>query len=160
MLAHPTPWRVILILPSRPYLSISSGLFTSGSPLLSSIHAACPTHIILLDLVTWVQIIKLLIIVIPTPITSSLWGSNFLLSPRSYHNVSDQVSNPHKTTGKTVVLYNFIFLGSKLEDKRFCNEWQQAFPYFNLLWTRHLQNTTQKPNCSLKLSENSGIPQI
>jgi hypothetical protein len=48
--------------------------------------------------------------------------------------VSDQVSRPYKTD-KTVVLYIsiFIFLSSKLEDKRFYTEWLQAFPDFNLL---------------------------
>jgi hypothetical protein len=28
----------------------------------------------------------------------------------------------------------FTFLGLKLEDKRFCTEWQQAFPDFSLLF--------------------------
>ena len=34
-----------------------------------------------------------------------------------------QISHPYKTTGKIIVLCIFIFLGSKLEDKRFCTEW-------------------------------------
>jgi hypothetical protein len=44
--------------------------------------------------------------------------------------VSDHVSHPYKTTGKIMVLYTviFIFLDSKLEDKRFYTEWEQAFP--------------------------------
>jgi hypothetical protein len=39
--------------------------------------------------------------------------------------VRDQVSHPYKTTVKIRVLYIliFIFLGSKLEDRRFCTEW-------------------------------------
>jgi hypothetical protein len=35
--------------------------------------------------------------------------------------VFDPVSHPYKTTGKIIILYTFIFifLGSKVEDKRF-----------------------------------------
>jgi len=38
--------------------------------------------------------------------------------------VSDQVSHPYKTTGKIIVLFIsiYIFLDSKLENKRFCTE--------------------------------------
>jgi hypothetical protein len=47
------------------------------------------------------------------------------LSLHSSLNVSDQVSHPYKSKGKITVLYilKFIFLYSKLEDKRFCTEW-------------------------------------
>ena len=65
-------------------------------------------------------------------VTSSLLGLNILLntqfsntlSLRSKLNVSDHISHPHKTTGKFIALYMliFIFLDSKLEDKRFCTE--------------------------------------
>ena len=43
-----------------------------------------------------------------------------------------QVSQSYKTKDKIIVLYILIFkfLGSKLEDKRFCAEWKQAFPHF------------------------------
>jgi hypothetical protein len=66
-------------------------------------------------------------------VTSYLLGPNILqntilsntLSLRSFLNVSDQISHPYKTTGKTVVLYILIFkfFDSKLEDKRFRTEW-------------------------------------
>jgi len=47
--------------------------------------------------------------------------------------VSDQVSHSYKTTGKVTVLYILIFkfLGSRLENKIFCTEWQQTFPDCN-----------------------------
>jgi hypothetical protein len=68
-----------------------------------------------------------------SPVASSLLGPNILLSTPfsntlslcSSLSVSDQVSHPHKTTGKTTVMYTLIFvlLDSNLEDKRFCTEW-------------------------------------
>jgi len=63
------------------------------------------------------------------PVTSSLLGQNILLSTlfsntlslRSYLNVRDYVSHPHKTKEKIIVFYIliFMFLDSKLEDKNF-----------------------------------------
>jgi len=68
-----------------------------------------------------------------SPVTSYLLGPNIPLSTlcsntltlRSSLNVNDQVSHPNKTTNKITVLciLVFIFLDSKLEDKRFCTEW-------------------------------------
>src|SRR5215510_9554704 len=67
-----------------------------------------------------------------SPVTSSLLGPNALLNTLfpntlslcSSLNVSDQVSHPHKTSGRIIVLYILIFkfLDSSLEDKRFCTE--------------------------------------
>jgi hypothetical protein len=44
--------------------------------------------------------------------------------------VSDQVWHPYKTQGKIIAtqILIFQFLDSKLEDKIFCTEIQQAFP--------------------------------
>ena len=67
-----------------------------------------------------------------SPVTSSLFGPDILLSTLfsntlslcSALNVRDQVSHPYKTTGTIIVLYilTFVFMDSKLEDKRFCTE--------------------------------------
>ena len=75
-------------------------------------------------------------------VTSSPLGPNILntlfsniITLRSSLYVSDQVSHPYKTAGKIRVMYFLIFklLDSRLEDKTFCTERQQAFPDFSLL---------------------------
>jgi hypothetical protein len=72
-------------------------------------------------------------VVSSTPVTSTLLCPNILfktlfsntLRLRSSISVNDQVSHPHKTTGKIILLYMLIFkfLDSKLEYKRFCTAW-------------------------------------
>jgi hypothetical protein len=67
-----------------------------------------------------------------SPVTSSLLGPNIPISTLFSYNLClcsffrkrDQVAHPYKTIGGIIVLYIliFIFLESKLEDKRFCTE--------------------------------------
>ena len=144
---HPTFWRFILILSAHLRLgqpSLPSGFFHKNpvytSPLLSSISATCPAHLILLDFITrtilgeqYGSLSSSLCSFLHSPVTSSLIGPNILLntlfsntlSLRSYLNVTDQVSHPCKATGKIIFLYIsiFKFLDNTLEDKRFCTEW-------------------------------------
>jgi len=105
------------------------------TPFLSPIRATCPTHLILLDLITqtilgegYRSLSPSLCSFFNFLITSSLLGPNILLntlfsntlSLHSSLNVSDQVSHPYKTTAKIIVLCTLIFkfLDSKLEDKK------------------------------------------
>jgi hypothetical protein len=75
-----------------------------------------------------------------SPVTSSLLRLNIHLSTlfsntlslRPSLNVSDHVSHPYNTKGKIIVLYIFMFFNSKLENRKFCAEWWQAFPDFSL----------------------------
>jgi len=107
--------------------------------LVSPIRSTCPTYLIFLDLFTrtifgeqYSSLSSSLCSFHYSPVTSSLLGPNILLSTlfsntvslRFSLNVSDQVSHPYKTTDKIIVLYilMFKFLGSKLEDKRFCTD--------------------------------------
>jgi len=99
-------------------------------------------------------------------VTSHLLCPNILLSNlfsktldlHSSLSISDQVSLPYKTTGNIIVLYIsfFIFLDRKLENKRFCTEWQQEFPDFNLLLILDIQlwfvTSKSSPMINLDLS--------
>ena len=146
---HPTCWRPISILSSpsmpgsykwHPSLRFPDQNPVGTSPLLSPILATCPTHLILLYLIIRIifgeeyrSLSSSLFSLPHSPVTSSIWGPNILLSTQfsnslslySSLNVSNQVSHPYKTASKIIVLYIlfFIFLDSKLEDQKFCTEW-------------------------------------
>ena len=102
-------------------------------PLSSPIRATFPAHLILLGFITrtilgeeYKSFSSSLCNLLHSPVTSSFLGPNILLNTMfsntlsilSSRTVSDQVSHPHKTTGKIIVLYNLIFkfLDSNLED--------------------------------------------
>jgi hypothetical protein len=81
--------------------------------------------------------------IIYSPVTSFHLGPNILLntllsntlSLSSCVNVCDQVSQPYKITGEVIIrcILIYKFLESRLEDKIFSTEWQQALPDSNLL---------------------------
>jgi len=134
------------MLSSHLCLGLPSGLLPSSyttrtlctphpSPKSATFHA----HLILLDFTTRTKLgteyrspISSLCNFLHSPITSSFLGPNTLLntlfsntlSLRSSLNVSEQASQPYRTTDKMIVLYILIFklLDKKLEDKRFSTE--------------------------------------
>jgi len=106
-------------------------------PLLSLIHATCPTHLTLLVFITrtilseeYRSLSSSLSSFLHSLVTLSLLGPNILNTLLSntlcLHSslVSDQVSHPYKTTGNIIVLYMLIFkfLDCNLEDKIFCTD--------------------------------------
>jgi len=136
--SHFLKTHLIIIFPSTP-VSSKWSLSLKYASVLSPIRATCPVNLILLDFITrtilgeeYRSLCSSLRSFLHSPVTSSLLGPNILLSTpisntlslRSSRNVSDNVSHPYKTTGKIIILriLIFIFLGSKLEDKRFCPE--------------------------------------
>ena len=121
---HPTYLRSILILSSHLHLVLPSVLFHSGfptktlyTPLLSTIRATCPAHLILHDFFTrkilcahyrssrtslysFLQSPVNLSFVYPDILLNTLFlNTLFLCSSLS---VRDQVSHPYKTTGKII----------------------------------------------------------
>jgi len=118
-------------------------LFLSGiptktlyAPILPTISATSPAHLILLDLIPrtifgeYRSLSSSLCSFRHSPVTWSLLGPNILLSTlfsntlnlRSSLNMRDQVSHPYKTKGEISVLYILtiiMFMDCKLKDKRF-----------------------------------------
>ena len=136
---HPTSRRFILILSCRLCLGLPSGFCSSGlliktlyTPLLSPYVLLAPAKLVILYVITRIMydevyrsLCSSLCGLHHSPVTSSHLGPNIFLSTLfsntlilgSYLNVTDQLSNPDKTTGKIIVLYYL----TECFEHRMCN---------------------------------------
>jgi hypothetical protein len=131
-------WSLTLMLSDQNFICISSML------------ATCPTHHILLDLMTLIILgqaykswrLSLCNVLQPLSISSFL-GPNICLSSLFLNILSlcsslslrDQVSHPYKTIGKITVfcILTCMFLKRRREGKKLWREMWQIFHRFNLL---------------------------
>ena len=133
---HLTSWRSIIILSSQLCLGLPSGLFTWGfpaktlyRPLLSPIHATCPTHPTLLDLITWTifgeqyrSLCSSLCSFLHSPVTLSLVGPNI--------------------HGCSSVLHGYTLMFRNTSEYRWCCLVLLLWFYLNLICTDVVSSST------------------
>ena len=126
--SHPTSWLPILVLSSYLWLGLQSGQISPPKPCMklavALIRATCPAHL-LLDLITqvifceYIRQSSSLCSFLHSPVTSSLLGSNILLStlfsttlsfflPRCYRPSFTPIQNMQKYSCVYFNLYIFI----------------------------------------------------
>ena len=144
MSPHPPSWKSILILSSHLRLCFPSGPFPTGFPTSSvpyTRYMAHPLNSSRFDhthFISWgIQIIKFLIILFcPLPFYIDTFGPKYspqhpiLKHPQSpfLPQCERPCFTPTQNNRQCMYISVFTFLDSKLDDKRFCTEWQQAFP--------------------------------
>ena len=145
---HPTSWRSILILCCHLPLGLPSCLFPSGfptktlyTPLISHMLATCPAYLIPVDLITRTifggecrslssSLCSFLHFPIcPLVLRRSICSPQHPILKRPHPTFLPQCERPcfapiqHNRLNCSNTHLIFIFLDSKLGDKRFCAEW-------------------------------------